>query len=441
MRTLSHLGLTTDKIQILSVIFVNILLYLYLNMLSNTQALSLFYFYAILIGLFAINVYLFIYLERKGLQIGVRYLVIAAVLFRIIGLLMLPIYEDDYYRYLWDGYMFFHQGTPYGIAPSDYFLVNEIPIQYQRILGLINNPEIPTIYGPALQFSFLFAYILESGSITTLQIVYACIDIFLIILLLKLASPNRVLLYAWSPLVIKELIITAHPDGLAVFLLIASLLCFMQRKNTGAVVLLAFAVCAKIFALLLSPFILYYCTTQQRLLFVAVVFALYLPFTIMGGTDLLGLFTFAKEFEFNAALFSLLQYLLPETGAKLICIGIFLGFYGLYFRHYIRCVTPSAVTLPRGDLIFGVFLLCAPVLNAWYLVWLLPFAVVFRGSWVWIASISVMFSYTTGLHLNNLQMGAYELAAWVKPVEFGSIAIAIGYDILRRYRQRQGQLR
>src|SRR5688572_6902551 len=44
----------------------------------------------------------------------------AAIAARVAGLLTPPIYEDDWARYLWDGYRFLQDGTPYGEPPGAY---------------------------------------------------------------------------------------------------------------------------------------------------------------------------------------------------------------------------------------------------------------------------------------------------------------------------------
>ncbi|MBL1278562.1 MAG: hypothetical protein COB30_021010 [Ectothiorhodospiraceae bacterium] len=419
----------TQRNIFLAAVFVISTLYFSLGVFSRQEEGSLLVFYGLsAMTLITIGVF-FRYLETEKIIFPVKYLIISVIIIRVIGIYGVPLYEDDYYRYLWDGYLFYHYGTPYGIPPSDHFLNTDLPGIFQHIIGLINNPDIPTIYGPTLQYSFLLAYLFAPGNVIALQILYSFIDIALILILLTLSTPNRVLLYAWSPLVVKEIIFTAHPDIVGVMLLMAALFFFVRHLKNYAVIFLSLSVCAKIFAWLFVPFILFYCTNKQRALFFAVVAALYFPFIGFNGSDFIGLLSFARDFEFNSALYSLATYLMPGIYAKAFCAGIFLVFYGIYFRHYLRTYKPGNPAIPRGDWILGAFLLCAPVINAWYLIWLLPFGVIFRGTWVWVASASVLLTYVTGLQLNDVQMGSYDLAWWVVPVEFGVIGLAVLYDV------------
>src|SRR3954452_13601957 len=56
----------------------------------------------------------FLLLRKRGVsRIDLRWMLAGAVVFRLIGFLGQPIYEDDFYRYLWDGRAFALTGNPY----------------------------------------------------------------------------------------------------------------------------------------------------------------------------------------------------------------------------------------------------------------------------------------------------------------------------------------
>ena len=85
-----------------------------------------------------------------------------AILFRVTGLFAEPIFEDDWYRYLWDGRTFVVEGNPYDRAPDAYFAA-EVPEQFGRILDGVNYPGVPTIYGPVCQYVFAASYLVAAG--------------------------------------------------------------------------------------------------------------------------------------------------------------------------------------------------------------------------------------------------------------------------------------
>ena len=171
--------------------------FLYIGLAISSHAAggpSLPVFYALMFSLALISFGLFLKLNLNDSAVSLGAIVFWAVVFRMIGVAGLPIYEDDFYRYLWDGYLFYERGSPYGIAPSDYFGNEEIPSAFQNILGGINYPEIPTIYGPLLQLSYLLAYLIAPGEVIALQALYSLADVALIIVLSKLTKPINVLL-------------------------------------------------------------------------------------------------------------------------------------------------------------------------------------------------------------------------------------------------------
>ena len=351
-----------------------------------------------------------------------------AVLFRVCGLFGVPLFEDDYFRYLWDGFRFAETGTPYGTAPAAFFANTDIPLVFQRILDHINYPDLPTIYGPLTELLFLLAYVLEPGSLMPLQALLIGVDILLIRLLLTVAPATHVLLYAWCPLVIKEIAFTAHPDGLGVSLAIAAVVLGSRRHAVGAAVCIALAVGAKVFALLLVPFVLARAGPRAWLAFVAVLALLYLPFAIRGDTDLQVLGLFAATWEFNSALYGLLtRWLAPALtkwllGTALVALG------AAYWLRY-RSDTPGQI--PRGDWIYGAFLVAAPVINPWYALWLLPFAVIYPSRWAWTASVALFLSYVTAINMGSFHLDPFALPFWVRPVEFGLILGALGIDVWR----------
>ena len=232
-------------------------------------------------------------------------LIFWALVFWMCGLFGGPFFEDDFFRYLWDGYRFAQDGTPYGIAPEAFFGDPGVPVMFRGILDQINFPELPTIYGPVVPFVFLLGYAVGPGSVAPLQAIFVLADLLAIGLLLRLAPARSVLLYAWCALVVKEIAFTTHPDGFAVCRLFAAVARSRRERLFAAAGLLALSAGAKALALPLVPFVLLRVRFAHWLTFFGVLALLYLPFAWRGGTDLSTLFVFAREWEFNASVFRL----------------------------------------------------------------------------------------------------------------------------------------
>ena len=392
-------------------------------------------FFAIVGCAFALTVMVFGCHWRSGKPVPVASLLLWAVVFRICGLIGGPLYEDDFFRYLWDAFRFAEDGTPYGSAPEAFFADPGVPSAFQSVLDQINNPHLATIYGPLTQLAFLLGYAVAPASIAVLQTEFIVIDLLLVGLLLRLAPARSVLLYAWCPLVVKEIAFTAHPDVLGVALLIAAVLAAQRQRLKTAAVLLALSVAAKIVALLLVPFVLMRARARHWAWFVASVALVYAPFVLQGGTDLPTLAVFAEQWRFNAAAFDVLALAFSERQARLVAGVVLLLFCCWRYRVERR----SGNGAPRGDWLFGALLLLSPVVNPWYLIWVLPFAALHPSAWAWMASAAVLLSYISGLNLADVRLGAYDQPVWVRPLEYGLIALALGGDLLgSRLRRRFG---
>jgi len=378
---------------------------------------------------------LYFYASSRGEQFPLGRVLLWAAVFRVCGLLGGPFFEDDFYRYLWDGYRFATTGTPYGIAPEAFFADPGVPGIFRGILDQINNPDLPTIYAPLTQLVFLLGYLISPGSVTALQAILVVFDLVTIVLLFRLTSARNVLLYAWCPLVVKEIAFTAHPDGVGVCLLLAAIILSGRSRLSLAAICLGLAAGAKVFALLLAPLVLLRAAPRHWALSVAVFAGLYAPFVLSGGTDMESFAVFARQWEFNSALFYVFS---PAIGVFESKILLGLGFAALWISYSLR-YRKNTGRIPRGDWLYGALLLVSPVINPWYLLWLLPFAAVFPSVWAWTASFAVLLSYVTGLNLNDYSMGPYQQPVWARALEFVPILLAAGYDLLRYRRQKEKQ--
>ncbi|MEO0975519.1 MAG: hypothetical protein AAFX85_20705, partial [Pseudomonadota bacterium] len=331
-------------------------------------------------------------------RVGLGQILLWCVVLRVIAVSGDPLYEDDYFRYLWDGRQTVEHGTPYASAPADAF-DSEDDLLWSSVLDQINNPALPTIYGPVNQYAFALAYWIRPGDVTVLQAMFAVVDLLVILLLSRLSARSPPLvLYGFSPLVLKEFSLTAHPDVLSAFGLVLALLCWRRERLYAAAVALAVAVSAKVFALLLVPLLLRWQWRAWGLFGVTTV-VLHLPLAHLSGMgDALS--AMAGGWLFNAPLYTLL---LPYVGFQWLkvtlvaCLGVLCATY--FFRAHDADQTPPRV--PRGDVLFFAMLLASPAFNPWYYVFPLIFAVVYPTAWAWVGSLSILFAYATGLQLGT----------------------------------------
>ncbi len=406
------------------------------------------------------------------------WLVAGAVVFRLVGVFTFPVFEDDFYRYLWDGRMTFETGWPYGVAPADSFGNDELDDTFETILDGINYPWVATVYGPTLQWMYAAGYLIASGEVWPLQWMSALADIGVLLVLLKLCAGRwplllgGCLLYAWSPLLIKEFATTAHPDVIGVLFVMLALLAYCRERWFWLGLYLGVATGVKPFALVIAPFLLGF-RWRAILGFGVAVMILTLaflwqqpiaawPVQILAIWLPEGLRAMGDNWLFNAPLYFLAGTLWTGPAGinfgllKQLLIGSFalLWFWQLAvwlkveYAGKLRSVdfgeSPAEIFQRRlirlGQLphvwLFGVFLLVVPVLNPWYLVWWLPFAVLrIQGrQWVtpWVASVALGLSYITGINASEAPLsgdnGLYDIPGWVVLLEFGVITMALGWD-------------
>lgn len=366
--------------------------------------------------------------QLRSIQISIPLMLGFAFLFRVIGIWGLPIFEDDFYRYLWDGRMLVEFGSPYGLAPADFFDSNKVNEDFDHILSNINHPQIATVYGPFCQWIFALAYLMAPGEIWPLQLIFGGADIVIVLMLLKLAKPNWVLLYAWSPLMIKEFAFTAHPDVVGVAMLLAALLMIKREQWLLAAMLLALAAATKVFALILVPFLLGLRIRAWSVFgFTAILVAL--PFGLIAAWMPEGLSAMTEGWLFNAPIYYFLSQWSSIASIKIVLMGIFVLFWGGYLAKVTFFNRKAPV---RADYLYGLFLLCIPVLNSWYLVWLLPFAVMYPSASAWAASFSLLLAYGTGLNMPNSELDLYQQPTPVLILEFLIIFTALTWDMLNR---------
>ncbi len=397
----------------------------YLSQQENTLPLSCFL--GILGTAWAIFLLLF-FLSRSGeSRVKLWIIILWAVIFRLIGIAADPIYENDFHRFLLDGWVFANTGNPYDLAPQEFFSNPDTPSFIQETLDHVNYPQVPTIYGPILECLFLLSYIAVPGNLLALKFCFIAADIALIALFAIYFNRRQLLFYAWCPLVIFEIAFNAHPDVVGALFLFAGYIAFVRSRGILSLVTCGLAVASKPFALLAAPFFAWRAGLRGLAAFILTLFILYVPFLAQNSTaEWSGLRVFLQYWEFNAALYAVFKTFFSPGTAKMI--GLFL-FTLIFYWLFLKWKKNDSGEL-HFDVLIGFFFLISPVINPWYLTWLLPFIAIRPRIWSVTALIVVSLSYVTGLNLGDSSLGDFNHPVWLRPLEFGAIAVAIIFDIM-----------
>lgn len=360
--------------------------------------------------------------------LGVRALFAVTIGAHVIALLGIPRFEDDYFRFLWDGWRVLTHGSPYGAAPADFFGDPSIPPALQPILSGVNSPEVPTLYGPVLEGLFATAVGLFGLEERGVRGLLALANLALIWLLQRRHGSARAALYAWNPLMLAEIALHGHPDGVMALALVGGLEAAKAGRRILSGICFALAAGAKIVALAAWPALLRGGPKSVAAAVLALL-ALYLPFALQTpsvGFD--GAGAFAAHWRFNAGVFDVFALATTEPVARGLSGALGLGLVLLAHRR------DASLATMNGAAIFGAILLVAPVINAWYLAWVLPFALERQRYWPWAAACALPLSYLTGLNLNDADAAPFAVHPWARAAEVLIMIAALAADLQRARR-------
>jgi alpha-1,6-mannosyltransferase len=366
----------------------------------------------------------------------VRSIFLFFVLTRFLSYFGEPLFEDDYYRYLWDGIVGSNLGNALVISPDEVLLdTNLTPDQPSRQEGVtwrrellsdedrdelllkINYPESPSIYGPVAQlalsvqsFPMKVLGFVSSGTgpdlnirilwLRTFLILIEAVVIWMFFLWTKHQSSGRwmTLCLASCPLLMKEVSNSLHLDILPVALVLASVLVQDKYQKLSSI-LLALAAGVKFYAIALLPIFLIRSRQplKSSLLFILTLLTIYLPFLVSGGLEIFsGTRYFSHQWSMNDGVTAIIREVLYHTisdssqSFNLPPIGeievsfiqsfsrrsglllFTLSFIWLLNRFYRPLKQGASLAFPYSFSLI-LIVLCSPVQNPWYLLWGLPF--------------------------------------------------------------------
>ncbi len=217
--------------------------------------------------LFTLYIALF-FLFYKLIQVNkdnFKFLVVLAIIFRVVFLFAIPNLSQDFYRFIWDGRMIIQGFNPYLYTPESFININIFPIaQAQELyngMGELNGSHF-TNYPPIKQLVFMIAALLSGKSIIGSAIVFRIFILAADIgtlyfgkkLLERLNLPtHNIFWYLLNPLIIIELSGNLHFEGIMIFFLVWSLYLFHSGKWKWAAIVFALSISVKLIPLLFLP--------------------------------------------------------------------------------------------------------------------------------------------------------------------------------------------
>ncbi|MEW6111235.1 MAG: hypothetical protein AB1664_03825 [Thermodesulfobacteriota bacterium] len=379
-----------------------------------------------------------------------------------------PMLEDDYYRYLLDGAVLAKGYNPYRYEPDQFkSRTEQLPEPLQQVakegqdcIGRINHPHLKTIYPPVAQAVFAAAYLLGPWSVLALKAVLLLFDVATVALLALILrglgrSSAWVLIYWWNPLVIKEIYNSSHMDVIALPLVLGALMLSFRGMHFRAPALLALAVAAKVWPVVLGPVLFRPLLRVPRKLlaagglFAGATIILFTP-VYMGGLDAAsGYAAYGSTWEMNDALYMLILWAVK----RLLEFGSLQGIHAhIVARIVVVSVLASWIVwiLRRHDsdvaslwekclLIVAALFLLSPAQFPWYYLWVIPFMTISPRVSLLVLNVMLPLYYLRFYFLANGQTETFDnVIVWL---EYVPVWVLIVWEWLRLRSGRRGCFR
>lgn len=354
-----------------------------------------------------------------------------------------PLLEDDHYRYLWDGYITATTGKPYAHAPSVYFDDNTVALAMRDVLSGINNPELPTIYGPVLQAMFALCYWLAPAALWPFKLILLGALVAVLCLLRNAGvAPRWLMVFVLHPLVFKESALTAHPDILLGLVFLAAVLAWQRGWHGRAAALVSAAVAMKLSALVVLPLL---CMDRSGRVSLRACLAMGLTLAVtytpvgwsFSGAEWRALTAFSGQWTFNPLLFKPLNALLGDAPARLTVLLVFAIVWWFAFLQWmtkLRFIQRNPYTTPTDDVplpplvpVLVALLLLSPVVNPWYWLWVLPLALLRFSLVSWtMASMSLLAYAHVGTQVfSGSSVTTFAVPLWASALQLLAMAACL----------------
>jgi hypothetical protein len=353
---------------------------------------------------------------RAGSGLRLRWILLAAVVFRLTLLPLTPQLGAQAQRHHWDGKIQQAGFNPYAYPPgSDMFSPIRAPED-----AAVPHPQVAATAPPLAELLFRWNYGWSSG-LRAEKILWVVCDLLLIGLLIRMLRrrdlpPEWVLLYAWSPLAVYEVAGNGHLAPAATLLLLAALQAVAKRPRWAAAAAVA-AGMTQWFAWTVAPVILVAARRRWRsAMAVGLVtgILLSLPFWFFSTRFMLPVLLrslrshLAAAPVYNASLYGLAHAWFGARAGAILATALTVA---VIVAACLRRLPP----LRAGFLILSTLLLVLPQVHPWFVLWLLPLLVFYpEAPWLYF-SVAVFWAYLVGTHPWGVLIEyapLYALLAW-----------------------------
>lgn len=308
--------------------------------------------------------------------------IVFAFIFRLSILFAPPYLSDDIYRYVWDGRVQAAGNNPYRYIPADEALA---PLRDETIYPKINRREYAhTIYPPGAQIIYFLATRV-SERVTWMKTVMVAFEALAIWALIQLLGSfnlprQRVLFFAWHPLLIWEIAGSGHVEATAIAFVTLALLARRRKWDAAVGAALAGATLIKLFPIILFPALYRRWGWKMPAAFGLIMIVAYLPYLSVGVNGVLGFLPAYTQEEGlqSGAQFYLLSLARQGLGEANVPNAVYLIFAFLALASIALWTVWKRERnedgyIARALVMAITFVVLLSPRYAWYFAWLVPF--------------------------------------------------------------------
>jgi hypothetical protein len=386
-----------------------------------------------------------------------EYMVMGLMLRLILLPIFPPIFSDDIYRFLWDGWLINQGIDPYQYTPRQLFDTNMVNHPHAiDLMDKMNSPDYYSVYPPTSQIIFSFCtWLFPGGNILSTSILLRGILILceggLLYLMWNLASilnqPKiKLIWYSLNPLVILEVTGNLHFEGIVALGLATSsfiVLKSLEKKNQTTPISIvtsaftfAMSIGTKLTPILIIPALTFKLLSKHYIKWLGLLFTfcfiLFIPIIISLSNSgfLQSIDLYFRKFEFNASLYYLLRWIGIEATAynQIAIIGPLLALASTISLLIISWLGRHKLTLTEtGLLLYTSYYLMSTTVHPWYIIVPLFLGVFTNFKYITLWSYTIFFSYSA-YQSKEVSENTYWLIA-----EYLPVIIILIIEIRNRY--------
>jgi len=355
------------------------------------------------------------------------FILVLALLARVSFWMQVPRLSDDFYRFMWDGYLTLEGINPIGKIPTD----TNVDLPFGgRLLDQMNSRDYPSVYPPLHQVGMAFGALFDGFLMQAngMRIFILFCESLGLLYFLRYSKTALGLygLYLLNPLVVVEGIGNVHFEAALLPFLAIAIDQTMRGRSVGGAISLGVAILLKLNPLILIPAFFKEKKGWRIMLFTGLVVVLgFIPFMAGVFDSFAGIDLFFRSFEFNASIY----YLLSEMGKAAIGynpVAILGPAMGVVSATLILVVGLSRAGLEEKALLaYLIFLLFSSTVHPWYIVPVVYLSLLTDRKAILIWSFTAFFSYS---HYLGVLEPKYN---WLS-VEYLLLFVAIVYEYRRR---------